>query len=461
MSHLTAQGADPKINEMLDGLRHNNLIDISMATELSDIGAGRNTGANSVFTRIKDASRGMLHLLEVNNRAMTAIAARELGLKQGMTEQQARDHAADAISVTHNDYSYGNTPRLFMAQAKGLTGGLRPLMFQFMKYPQQVYGMMASSMLAAVHGKTRVEQQQGLRTFVGVMATHMLAAGAIGASIAPMKWAIGAAMAGASALGYTDEKYTFANALSGDTYDHLLRETANDLFGTELGELLSKGLPAALGVDLSQRMALGSTYQFHLKTDSDASLIGSLAETFGGPWLNVAENFADAVKSIVNGDIVKGIQQASPHILRDMIKAGMMSQKGLVNNAGTTLIPADQVTGPQLFAQASGFRPEHIAEVQDRNNAERTAMQNTQDDRKGLIQEFTKATEPSAQQDVWNRVKEFNKLHPAAALNYSELRQAQMKQKETERQMQKYGVRMKGRQLPAEVARAGEPYNVQ
>ena len=68
----------------------------------------------------------MLHLLEVNNRAMTAIAARELGLKAGMTEEQARAHAADAINVTHNDYSYGNTPRLFMAQAKGLTGGAAP-----------------------------------------------------------------------------------------------------------------------------------------------------------------------------------------------------------------------------------------------------------------------------------------------------------------------------------------------
>ena len=41
MAHLAATGADPKINEMLQHLRNNNLIDISMATELSDIGAGQ------------------------------------------------------------------------------------------------------------------------------------------------------------------------------------------------------------------------------------------------------------------------------------------------------------------------------------------------------------------------------------------------------------------------------------
>jgi hypothetical protein len=461
MSHITqTAGADAKpINEMLQGLRNNNLIDISMATELSDIAQGE-SGAYNLATGVKNASRAMLHLLEVNNRAMTAIASRELGLKQGMTEAQAREHAAQAIIVTHNDYSYGNTPRLFMQQAKGVTGSLRPLMFQFMKYPQQVYGMMLSSGLAALKGKTPLEQKQGLHTLVGVFATHMLAAGAIGASIQPMKWAVGAALAGASALGMTDKDYTLPNALSGDTYDHILREVTTDLFGTDLGEILAKGLPAALGVDLSQRMALGSTYQFHLKTDSDTSLIGSLAQTFGGPWLNVASNFYDGGRSILNGDVVKGIQQFSPHILRDLIKAGMLGQNGLMNNAGTTLIPADKISGPELFAQSMGLRPERIAEIQDRNNAERTAMANIQGDRKALIQKYVAGKEPSERQEVWTKVQEFNQLHPGFKLDYSELRQAQVKQKDSERQMQRYGARIKAKQLP-EITREGAPYNVQ
>src|SRR5208282_2444190 len=351
----------------------------SMATEMADIGKGRSTG---LAARVLDAGRTMLHLAEVNNRVMTAIAARELGLKQGMTEQQAVAHAADAINVTHNDYSYGNTPRAFMAQAKGVLGGARPLVFQFMKYPQQIYSMLISSGLAALKGKTAIEKQVGLRTLMGVLATHLLAAGAIGATIQPIKWAMGGLMAGASALGLTDQPYTVASALSGDTYDHMLRGVMNDLFGTELGEVASKGLGSAVGIDLSQRMALGSTYQFHLKTDSDASTLGSLLETFGGPWLNVATNFYDSGRSILGGHIVQGIQQMSPHILRDLVKSGAMASQGVVNNAGSTLIPADQLTGPQLFAQALGFRPEHIAEVQDRNNAEKTALQNLQDQRK-------------------------------------------------------------------------------
>ena len=451
MAHIQ----DPKINAMIQHLRNNNLIDLSMATELADISKGKSTG---LAARVLDAGRTMLHIAEVNNRVMTAIAARELGLKKGMTERQAWDHASDAINVTHNDYSYGNTPRLFMAQSKGLLGGARPLMFQFMKYPQQVYGMMLSSGLAALKGKTAAERQVGLRTLMGVFATHLLAAGAIGATIQPIKWAMGGLMAGASAMGLTDQPYTVASALSGDTYDQMLRGVTNELFGTELGELVSKGLPAAAGIDLSQRMALGSTYNFHLKTDSDASTLGSLMETFGGPWLNVAENFYDSGKSILNGDIVKGVQQMSPHILRDLVKSGAMASQGVVNNAGSTLIPADKLTGPELFAQSLGFRPEAVAEVQDRNNAERTALANIQDQRKSLLRDYAQAS-PDKRAEIRQQTQAFNQQHPGFRIDYSSLQKAVAAKQQSDREMQQYGVRLKGRQLP-EIAQAGAAYNV-
>src|SRR5208283_977901 len=44
MAHLAKNGADPKINEMIQHLRNSNLIDLSMATEMADIGKGRSTG---------------------------------------------------------------------------------------------------------------------------------------------------------------------------------------------------------------------------------------------------------------------------------------------------------------------------------------------------------------------------------------------------------------------------------
>jgi hypothetical protein len=450
-------GADAaSINAMLQHLRDNNLIDLSMATELSDISKGKSTG---LAARVLDASRVMLHLIEVNNRVMTAIAARELGIKQGMTEAQAVEHAADAINVTHNDYSYGNTPRLFMAQAKGLLGGARPMLFQFMKYPQQVYGMMISSGLAALKGKTPAERAIGLKTLMGVFATHLLAAGAVGATIQPIKWAMGALMAGASAAGLTDEPYTIPNALSGDTYDHMLRGVMNDLFGTELGELASKGLPTALGLDLSQRMALGSTYSFHLKTDSDSSTLGSILESVGGPWLNVAENFYDSGRKFLSGDAIGGAEGMSPHIIRDLVKAGAMTQQGVMDNAGHTLIPADKLSAPQIFAQSLGFRPDAVAEMQARRTAERNEQQNIVDRQRELLNRYAR-TEGDERQEVYNDVRDFNAKHPGFAIDTSALMRARAARMASDQQLQQYGIRAKNRQLP-ELLKEGERYNVQ
>lgn len=260
-------------------------------------------------------------------------------------------------------------------------------------------------------------------------------------------------------MGLTDQPYTVASALSGDTYDHMLRGVMNELFGTELGELASKGLPTALGIDLSQRMALGSTYQFHLRTDSDTSTLGSLLETFGGPWLNVGENFFDAGKKFVSGDPIGGIQNMSPHIIRDLVKAGAMSQNGVVNNAGTTLIPADRLSGPEIFAQSLGFHPEQVAEVQQRNTAERNLQGALTDQRKSLIQKWA-STEPTERAGVQEEVHQFNLAHPGFSLSYSDLRRAQVLRAEQQRELQTYGAKVRAKQMP-EVTAEGARYNVQ
>lgn len=455
MSHISDRaGAEAKpINAMLQHLRNNNLIDLSMATELSDISKGKDTGLTA---RVLDASRTMMHLVEVNNRVGTAIAARELALKKGMTEAEAVEHASQAVAITHNDYSHGNTARMFMAGG-GALGGVKPLLFQFMKYTQQMYGLLISNTHQALKGASAEEKAIGLKTVLGILGTHMLAAGAVGATIQPIKWAIGGAMAMASSLGLTDDKHGIPDALSGDTYDHMLRDVMAELFGTQVGELVSKGVPAALGGDMSQRMALGSMYNFHMKTDSDASLIGSIAQTFGGPWLNVASNFYDAGQSFLKGDPVKAITQMTPHILRDFVKAADMSNTGIRDNAGRTTVPAEQITAPQVFLQSMGIRPSAIAERSDASFREQTQKMDTITAQRALIQKFINA-EPIEQSTVRQQITEFNGKHPGFPITQSSLFQARARKMEDEREMQSYGVRGSARQR-AEVSEAGSAYN--
>ena len=149
----------------------------------------------------------------------------------------------------------------------------------------------------------------------------------------------------------------------------------------------------------------------------------------------------------------------SPHIIRDLVKAGMMSQNGVVNNAGISLIPADKLSGPELFAQSLGFHPEAVAEVQQRNNAERTLQGALTDRRKSLIQEYT-AADPADRGAVWAKVAEFNKDHPGFGLTYSDLRRAQVTRAQQQKEMLTYGAKLRAKQIP-EITAEGSRYNVQ
>ncbi len=149
----------------------------------------------------------------------------------------------------------------------------------------------------------------------------------------------------------------------------------------------------------------------------------------------------------------------SPHIIRDLVKAGAMSQRGLVNNAGQTLIPADKLSGPEIFAQSLGFHPEQVAEVQQRNTAERNLQGALTDQRKSLIQKWA-AADPADRTDIQAEVTKFNRAHPGFALSYSDLRRAQVMRAQQEKELQTYGAKVRTKQIP-EVTAAGARYNVQ
>src|SRR5690606_10719999 len=125
------------------------------------------------------------------------------------------------------NYSSGNAPRLF--SYRGPLGQAGPLVFQFMKYPQHIYALLIDNFRRLVSAD-RMERSVARKTLLGLGLTHMVAGGVVGVMLQPIKWAVGLIM---SAFGDEDEPYTVANALSGETFDRLVREYAAELFGTD------------------------------------------------------------------------------------------------------------------------------------------------------------------------------------------------------------------------------------
>ena len=426
----------PALIKMLDELRRESILDLSWIAELRDISEGQDTGTGQ---KILDASRIMSHLTEVNNRIMTAIAAYDLAVTT-QTHEEAIEYAKDVTQSTHFDYSSGAKPLMF--RPDGPLGAAAPLVFQFMQWPQHMYAMMISNMVKVF--KTQgVERTEAARILGGLLGTHMLAGGIIGMSLQPIKWAFGLAM---MALGSEDEPYTFTSAMSGETFDRYVQEGIANVAGAGAAELLSRGVPAAvLGTDLSDRMALGTLYFLDLRTETAESTLGSVAMSFGGPWLTIGQNGFRSAHDIYNGDIVRGIERSAPKMVRDFLKTYRYASEGLVNNAGDTVINGDGVPPVELFLQGMGFSSATVSNFYNRQSAIKDTERFGAERRTSLVNQFVRATTPEDRNKVLQDVTDFNRAFPAAAITRSTLVRAAQGKVERENNYSRYGANLRGK----------------
>ncbi len=436
----------PEYLDMLDKLKRESIIDLSFVAELRDIAEGQNT---SMTQRVLDASRIMSHLSEVNNRILTAIAAYDLYRNKGSSKVEAEEFAKQAVSLTQFNYSSSNAPRLF--QARGPLGQMGPLVFQFMKYPQHMYALLVDNFRRAVKSGS-LDAKIARKTLIGLFTTHLAAGGLVGAMIQPVKWAIGLALA---AFGDDDEPYTLKNALSGETYDRLAREMTTELFGSDAGEILSGGLPRAAGIDLSNRMSLGSLYFIDLKTDTAESTIGSLAQSFGGPLVNLGAGFYNGLRYMREGQFSKGLEAFLPKGIKDVAKMIRYSNEGLTDATGKEIIGAKEMTPGELFAQSIGFQPARVSDKYAGRAAINDAKQYDSERRSTLLRRFNNA-DASERVGILKDITEFNRNNPEALITRAQLLKSAKGFRDREARVSRYGVDLRGRERA--YLEEGSPY---
>ncbi len=418
----------PEYLKMLTDLKRESIIDLSFIAELRDIASGK----QSITQNVLDASRIMAHLTEVNNRIMTALASYDIGRAKGMEHESAVEFAKQAVSLTQFNYSSGNKPRLF--QSHGPLGALGPLVFQFMQYPQHMYSLLISNMRTAF-GDSPEGRAIARKTLAGIFATHMAAGGIIGAMLQPIKWAAGLA---AFMFGDDNEPYDF---------DRSVREMAAELFGTELGEVVSAGLPRAVGVDLSQRMSLGTLYMVDLKTDNADSFLGSLLQSFGGPLTGMVANAYRGAQYARDGEWQKAFETVEPKFAKDVSKTLRYTSEGLTDSTGKTILEAKHLSPYQLFLQSIGLQPSEISETYARNQAAKDAQQYDLHRRESLLKRFRNASTNEERTQIAIEVAEFNKANPEAVITRSALLKSLTGQVEASQRIQALGGNFTGRQV--------------
>jgi hypothetical protein len=361
-------------------------IDISLDQEL---GRWRSDGERNPVQKVADLFRRISSTIENLNRVATAITAIRL--------EKARDPNTDGVTYaerviydTHGDYSQMNAPRFMRT-------GVGRLVTQFRKFQLIQISMYAKLYHDAFKGESKEVRQVGKRALAFNLITMFGVGGTLG-------------MPGAQMIGWM-LRQVFGDDDEPDNPELTLRKLIDD---EDLADLLLKGVPARMGLDLSGR--LGASYMLSLlpyaKTDlSRKSTTENLVQLMGPFVGGVVPRVADGISKVGEGDYMKGVEQMLPKGLGDAIKGWRIATQGITQTNGDTVLGADDIGTLEAFSQAIGLPTTKISDRQWRANVKYESDTFYRERTNDVKQQYSRAyragdTEAMAQaRDEWTRVQ--------------------------------------------------------
>lgn len=326
------------------------LMDYTLETDLSAISQMDSNDKDSAKGKMVRFNRMMSivpHQLEVINRVTTALAAYRMELKKTGSDTAASDYAMKILDKTHFDYSSTNAPSFLKP---GFIGGWGKVLFQYRKYQLGAFSLIANQWKEATNGSTEAK-----RALLGLFTMHGLMAGALGMPLA------GSAVFIANML----------NKVFGDDdqpwdAEVAFRNWLADTLGVEEGSVAAKGLPMLAGMDVSQKVGLGSIaapiqVMRGNKKGRDfwaEVLMAGLGPTLGG----LAPQFADGIKLIGQGDTLKGSEKMLPVFLTNFLRAYRESTEGVTTGKGVVSIAPGRIDAWDTTLRSLGITPSVISE---------------------------------------------------------------------------------------------------
>ena len=331
------------VRNVVEVLVNRGRIDISLE---QDLGRWRSTEDAKLakFGRASELLRGMAQDIETINRVATAVAAYRLALKGPKgNPTMATNYADNIIYTTHGDYSGFNAPRITRQ-------GLGRLATQFRKFQLIQISLIARLYNDAFHSEdadTRLVGKKALAYTVG----HTAVMGGI------MGLPGFAAIAALYGMLFGDEDEPDNPELA------LRRAIGNDT----LADLLLKGVPAALGVDVSGKIGMGQMLSILPYTDvkftrKDLPAAGYALLT--GPFGGLTLKAADGVSYMGAGNYQKGLEQLLPSGLGNILKAQRYATEGITTKAGDVVMKPEDIGAIDAFMVALGLPTKPIT---DRN----------------------------------------------------------------------------------------------
>lgn len=416
--------------KMLERLRDVNKLD---STQLLDMGALSN-GMTPIEMKGWKVFNWATHHIELTNRISTALATYRLerARNPSATQETLTEKSINMVDLTQLDYSNENAA-YFMKPGVGL-GKLNKIIFQFRKYQQGMIYLLGRNAKLAFAGDKAAMKALGY-----LMGTQLL-------------------MAGTTGLPITAPLLFLAYGLAGDDDDEegdletQIRNYAADVLGPDAARVFWKGLPTALGADLSGNIGMGGLFKpfpmmaasdiTQAKTGEDA--IKELLFNAAGAPVGMVAKMAEGAISFGNGEYARGISQMTPRFVSSLVKAGDLADNGVNTRSGTQVMTADQFDGWDITLKAAGFNPVELTEHYTAQSSKENTSRAIQDRRNLLLKKYAVAKiKGDDVSSIKFDIQEFNLEHPKVKLDQSSLIKAIQSRKKGTSEVDQAGVRFR------------------
>lgn len=324
--------------------------------------------------------------------------------------------AVRLIDETMFNYTEANVGRAL--GRSGVAGRFTPIATAFQQFNAQMLEKLVREFADVVgaqrEGETDAERSTRRKEAVTFLGMHMAAVTVLAGSLGlPGVTAIAAAVNSLKdLLDDDDEPYDLQASW---------RNFLAQVMGKDVGEVVARGLPRAIGVDTSTRLGEQDIIPFSRffadrRKMEDAGPDQAM-RMMGAPF-SMLSGMAIGMREMANGNILAGMQSALPVAVRSPVSAFRLTQEGYVNREGVRL-PVESPGAGAVLTQALGYRPAALAEYQEANL--------TQAQRRGIITrdagrirgQLLKALETNNQEaarDLLQEARAFDQNNPAYAI---------------------------------------------
>lgn len=365
---------------------------------------------NSAREKIMRAIGFFYHHAERFNREVTFLAAYRLARDEGLDFTAATEKAKAVTWDTHFSYVNSDRPRF-------MQGDIEKVIFTFRQFSVNLIWRLWRDTHQSFNGSTPEERAEARTQVIGITLSMFAHAGIKGV------WGYGMLMA------------LMALFLPGDREDHeewlekaLIKE--GDDIGTAawnfaMGSVLN-GVPGQLtGIALSER--IGSPDLWFRTPDSDLEgqdLAMHYLRGLAGPTFGIGEGLFRAASFAGQGELVRGVEAATPKFLRDLIRTGRFATEGVTTIKGDDIL--ESMSPWELAMQANGFTPARLdAAYQDRGYLY-LVQDRIESERRKIHRAATDALSDGKPipPEVLEQVNDFNRRYPFFAINGESIRRS-------------------------------------